>query len=69
MHHTPCTRERCDCYNGAQCDHVNGQCRCLPGYKGEKVGQHGSAAWTGWGGILLGQGYRLYLVNLESDSL
>ena len=30
-------RERCDCYNGAHCDHVNGQCHCLPGYKGEKV--------------------------------
>ena len=36
-------RERCDCYNGAHCDHVNGQCHCLPGYKGEKVNNHQTA--------------------------
>ena len=30
-------KERCDCYNGALCDHVNGKCRCLPGFEGSKV--------------------------------
>ena len=30
-------KERCDCYNGALCDHVNGKCRCLPGFEGTKV--------------------------------
>ena len=30
--------QRCDCYNGAVCDHVTGLCHCLPGFKGEKVG-------------------------------
>ena len=25
------------CYNGDQCDHVSGQCHCLPGFQGEKV--------------------------------
>ena len=30
-------KERCDCYNGALCDHVNGQCHCLPGFQGQKV--------------------------------
>ena len=30
-------KNRCDCYNGALCDHVSGQCHCLPGFQGEKV--------------------------------
>ena len=34
--HIDCGR-RCDCYNGAECDHVTGQCRCPPGYTGDKV--------------------------------
>ncbi len=29
-------KRRCDCYNGAPCDHVGGDCRCLPGYQGDK---------------------------------
>jgi hypothetical protein len=35
-YHKDCKR-RCDCYNGAVCDHVNGKCHCLPGYQGTKV--------------------------------
>ena len=35
-YHVDCKR-RCDCYNGAVCDHVTGKCHCLPGYKGAKV--------------------------------
>ena len=31
-------KDRCDCYNGALCDHVSGQCKCLPGFQGDKVG-------------------------------
>ena len=31
-----CT-SRCDCHNGANCDHVTGACLCLPGYRGDKV--------------------------------
>ena len=30
-------KDRCDCYNGALCDHVSGECRCLPGFQGDKV--------------------------------
>ena len=26
--------ETCLCQNGAQCNHVNGQCTCAPGYTG-----------------------------------
>ena len=36
-HGLDCSLE-CDCYNGAECDHVTGQCRCPPGYTGDKVG-------------------------------
>ena len=36
-YHVDCKR-RCDCYNGAVCDHVTGKCHCLPGFKGAKVG-------------------------------
>ena len=35
-YHIDC-KKKCDCYNGAVCDHVNGKCHCLPGYKGTKV--------------------------------
>ncbi len=38
-YHKDCKR-RCDCYNGAVCDHVNGKCHCLPGYQGTKVTNH-----------------------------
>ena len=30
-------KEKCDCYNGAFCDHINGRCKCLPGFQGIKV--------------------------------
>ena len=43
-YHVDCKR-RCDCYNGAVCDHVTGKCHCLPGFKGAKVG---CAHCTGW---------------------
>ena len=36
-YHIDCTK-KCDCFNGAVCDHVNGKCHCLPGFKGDKVG-------------------------------
>ena len=35
-YHLDC-RRKCDCYNGAVCDHVTGRCLCLPGFKGAKV--------------------------------
>ena len=37
-YHIDC-KKKCDCYNGAVCDHVNGKCHCLPGYKGTKVSE------------------------------
>ena len=39
-YHVDCKR-RCDCYNGAVCDHVTGKCHCLPGFKGAKVRSEG----------------------------
>ena len=38
-------KERCDCYNGALCDHVNGKCRCLPGFEGSKVNRLQMIDW------------------------
>ena len=28
----------CSCQNGADCDHVTGQCTCTPGYQGKLCG-------------------------------
>ena len=28
---------KCECYNGAGCDHVTGECHCPPGYTGDLV--------------------------------
>ena len=30
-------KKKCECYNGAGCDPLNGNCRCKPGYRGSKV--------------------------------
>ena len=30
-------RQKCECYNAASCDHVNGTCQCRPGYSGKLV--------------------------------
>jgi hypothetical protein len=27
----------CDCYNGASCHHITGQCECQPGFQGDRV--------------------------------
>lgn len=29
--------QRCSCHNNARCDHINGSCHCLPGYRGDQV--------------------------------
>ena len=31
--------QRCSCHNNARCDHINGTCHCLPGYRGDQVSQ------------------------------
>ena len=35
-YHVDC-QKKCDCYNGAECDHVSGRCHCPPGFRGDKV--------------------------------
>ena len=30
-------KKKCECYNGAGCDPLNGNCHCKPGYQGSKV--------------------------------
>lgn len=29
--------ELCDCFNGASCNHITGECECKPGYTGDRV--------------------------------
>lgn len=28
--------QQCECYNGASCQHITGECECAPGYVGPK---------------------------------